>query len=60
MRFIACWGLIALLLAVYPANIYLAVTNGSALGISAASAWLRLPFQLLFIAVACWHLKLEN
>ena len=34
MRFIACWGLIALLLAVYPANIYLAVTNGSALGIS--------------------------
>ena len=37
MRFIACWGLIALLLAVYPANIYLAVTNGSALGISPSS-----------------------
>ena len=43
-----------------PANIYLAVTNGSALGISPASAWLRLPFQFLFIAIACWHLNPEN
>ena len=60
MRFIACWGLIALLLAVYPANIYLAVTNGSALGISPLSAWLRLPFQFLYIAIACWHLNPEN
>ena len=60
MRFTACWGLIALLLAVYPANIYLAVTNGSTLGFSPASAWLRLPFQFLFIAIACWHLNPEN
>jgi uncharacterized membrane protein len=60
MRYIACWGLIALLLAVYPANIYLAVTNGSTLGISPALAWLRLPFQFLFIAIACWHLNPEN
>ena len=30
-RFIAGWGLILLLIAVFPANIYLAQTNGAAL-----------------------------
>ena len=59
-RYLAGFGLIILLIAVYPANIYLAVTNGSALGISPLSAWLRLPFQFLFIAIACWHLNSEN
>ena len=60
LRFLAGWGLILLLLSVYPANIYLAVTNGTALGISPAAAWLRLPFQFLFIAMAYWHLDTEN
>ena len=56
-RYYAGWGLIALLIAVFPANIYLAYTNGAAMDISAATAWGRLPFQALFIALAYWHSK---
>ena len=56
-RYYAGWGLIAVLIAVFPANIYLAYTNGAAMDISAATAWGRLPFQALFIALAYWHSK---
>ena len=56
-RFLAGWGLILLLIAVYPANIYLAQTNGAALGISPLIAWGRLPFQFVFIGLAYWHTK---
>ena len=54
---IAANGLMALLICVYPANIYLAQTNGVALGISPLIAWGRLPFQFVFIGLAYWHLK---
>ena len=54
---IAAKGLMALLICVYPANIYLAQTNGVALGISPLIAWGRLPFQFVFIGLAYWHLK---
>ena len=54
---IAAKGLMALLICVYPANIYLAQTNGVALGISPLIAWSRLPFQFVFIGLAYWHLK---
>ena len=54
---IAAKGLIALLICVYPANIYLAQTNGGALGISPLIAWGRLPFQFVFIGLAFWHSK---
>ena len=54
---IAAQGLIALLICVYPANIYLAQTNGVALGISPLIAWGRLPFQFVFIGLAYWHLE---
>ena len=56
-RYYAGWGLIALLIAVFPANIYLAYTNGAAMDIPAAVAWGRLPFQALFIGLAYWHSK---
>ena len=56
-RFLAGWGLILLLIAVFPANIYLAQTNGEAMNISPALAWGRLPFQTVFIAIAYWHSK---
>ncbi|MED5268639.1 MAG: DoxX family protein [Candidatus Neomarinimicrobiota bacterium] len=56
-RYYAGWGLIVLLIAVFPANIYLAYTNGAAMDISAAVAWGRLPFQALFIGLAYWHSK---
>lgn len=57
-RFLAGWGLIFLLIAVFPANIYLAQTNGAAMDISATIAWGRLPFQAAFIALAYWHAKI--
>ena len=57
-RFLAGWGLILLLIAVFPANIYLAQTNGAAMNTSPALAWGRLPFQAVFIAIAYWHSKI--
>jgi len=57
-RFWASWGIILLLIAVFPANIYLAQTNGDALGTTALIAWGRLPFQAIFIALAFWHSKI--
>ena len=56
-RYLACWGLIFLLIAVFPANIYLAQTNGKLLDISPIVAWGRLPFQAVFIGIAYWHSK---
>ena len=56
-RFFAGWGLILLLIAVFPANIYLAQTNGAAMNTSPIVAWGRLPFQAVFIALAYWHSK---
>ena len=56
-RFIAGWGLILLLLAVYPANIYVALTNGKAMDTTPIIAWGRLPFQFALIALAYWHSK---
>ena len=56
-RYYAGWGLVLLLIAVYPANIYLAQTNGAAMNTSALVAWGRLPFQFLFIGIAYWHTK---
>ena len=61
-RFIAGWGLILLLLAVYPANIYVALTNGKAMDTTTMIAWVRLPFQFVFSIVVLdnenWYMKL--
>ena len=54
-RYYAAGGLILTLAAVFPANIYLAQSDGLAMGTSAAVAWYRLPFQSLFIVLAYWH-----
>lgn len=61
VRFWAAWGLIALYVCVFPANINMAVNEiqlgpgGGGLPIWAM--WARLPFQALFIAVAFWLRK---
>ena len=50
------WGLIAFLLAVFPANILLALNHGT-MGIVSMSplrAWLRLPVQFVFIGWTWW------
>lgn len=53
----AAWGLIALYIAVFPANIYM-LTNNISLNpkkpIPRWALWARLPFQFLFIAWAYW------
>jgi uncharacterized membrane protein len=48
-KVIAAWGLIILLIAVYPANIYMAMEAGKSIDISPVVAYIRLPFQFLFI-----------
>ena len=51
--------LIFLLLSVFPANIYLYVseTPQNLLGISEADALIRMPFQIPLILLAYWHSK---
>ena len=58
-RFYAAWGLIILLIAVFPANIHLAqsIEAQQAIGVSREQAIYRLPFQAVFIAIAYWHSK---
>ena len=58
-RRLAGLGLVALLLAVFPANIHVAVTGGSVEGLPEAAwyYWARLPFQIVFIAWALWCSK---
>ena len=58
-RWLGGWWLIALLIAVFPANLYLAqnITAQEALNISQTAAIGRLPFQVLFIGLAYWHSK---
>lgn len=56
----AAWGLVLLLIAVYPANIYLAFNEApqEALQVSAfAASWVRLPMQFVLIGIAYWHTK---
>ena len=56
-RQLAGWGIIFVMITVFPANLYLAVTDGAAMNISKELAWGRLPFQYIFIGLAFWHAK---
>lgn len=56
MRNVALWGIIALLIAIYPANIYLVQHPDIFPEIPHWILWARLPFQFLFIAWAYWHI----
>lgn len=53
----AAWGLIALLIAVFPANIHMALNANLYPNIPASVLWARLPFQFLFIAMAYWFTR---
>jgi uncharacterized membrane protein len=62
-RKIAAYGLILLLITVYPANLYLAFYEEpqKLIGISSFSAsWVRLPIQFIFLGLAYWHSKDTN
>lgn len=59
-RAYAAWGLIALYVAVFPANVYMLTHNVSLnpkKPIPRWALWLRLPFQLVFIAWAYWFTR---
>ena len=59
-RVYAAWGIIALLVAVFPANIYAAAENVGSEGPGSgpgALAYVRLPFQALFIVWAWWYTR---
>jgi len=54
---LAAWGSIALLIAVFPANIHMALHPELFPGIPPFLLWLRLPFQILFIAWAYYYTR---
>ena len=54
-RAAAAWGIILLLIAVFPANIYMLTSKGAGMKIKMWFLWLRLPLQLVFLAWAYWY-----
>lgn len=53
----AAWGLIALLVAVFPANLQMALHPETFREFSPRSLWLRLPLQAVMIAWAWWYTR---
>ena len=55
----AAWGLIALFIAVFPANIYMVLHNITLDGVPQSQLlyWGRLPLQAVLIAWAWWYTK---
>lgn len=51
---LAGWGLVALLIAIFPANLHMALNTHHFPEVSPAALYLRLPFQLVFIAWVYW------
>jgi uncharacterized membrane protein len=56
VRRLASFGLVALYVAVFPANLNMAITGAAPAGVHvpAALAWARLPLQIVFIVWALW------
>lgn len=54
---LAAWGLIALLVAVFPANIYAFQHSEELFGVSRAQHFIRLPLQGVLIAWAWWYTR---
>jgi uncharacterized membrane protein len=61
-RIYAAWGIIALLIAVFPANLHVATQNiglpsGEPGTGNAVVNWVRLPFQAVFMLWAWWYTR---
>jgi len=54
---LAAWGLIALLVAVFPANIQMALHPELYAQFSPAALWFRLPLQFVLIAFVYWFAR---
>lgn len=60
LRRAAAWGLIALLVAIFPANVHIALHDVPLFGRNEGFGiwnWVRLPFQGLLIAWAWWYTR---
>ncbi|CAN5714677.1 hypothetical protein BH10BDE1_BH10BDE1_03630 [soil metagenome] len=57
VRSLGAWGAILLLIAVFPANVYMYSQGGAAFGVPDWALLLRLPLQLVLIGWAYWHTK---
>ena len=54
----AAWGIIALLIAIFPANVHIALYNVPMFGNPEGAGifnWIRLPLQLVLILWAWWY-----
>lgn len=51
----AAWGIVALLVAVFPANLYHFTSGGAGMRIPKWALAMRLPLQVVLIAWAWWH-----
>jgi len=63
LRPLAAWGIILLLIAVFPANLHIALHNvplgGRTEGLGIWN-WVRLPLQAVLIAWAWWYTRAER
>lgn len=59
-RSLAGWGLVALLVAVFPANLHMALAEPGTYDAPAWGLWLRLPVQAVLIAWAIWATRPER
>jgi uncharacterized membrane protein len=60
LRWLAAWGIILLLIAVFPANLHVAINNvplGAATEGLGVWNWVRLPFQGVLILWAWWYTR---
>ena len=57
---LAGWGMIALLIAVFPANVQMALNSDLYPGYPAWALWLRLPLQLPLMAWAWWYTQPDS
>ena len=53
----AAWGLVALLIAVFPANVHMALHSEKFPNLPPAALWARLPLQLVLLAWAYWFTR---
>ena len=57
---LAAWGIIALLMAIFPANIQMALHPEAFPWASPIVLWLRLPLQVVLMGWAYWYTRPDN
>ena len=60
VRALAGWGLVLLLVAVFPANLHMALHPELFYDLPTFALYLRLPLQVLFVAWAYWSTRLPR